>query len=100
MDFLRPLADSNYPADSDNTSGTAVTLGPWPPGPQGVVVWCTEAAYITVGEDVTATTASTPIPALTPIPFTVPTTITGQWRVSALQISTAGVVYAKPINFR
>lgn len=100
MDFLRPLADNNFPADSDNTSGSAVTLGPWPPGPQGVLVWCTEAAYITVGEGVTATTSSTPIPALTPIPFTVPTTITGQWRVSALQISTAGIVYAKPINFR
>ena len=46
MDFLRPLADNNFPADSDNTSGSAVTLGPWPPGAQGVMVWCTEAAYI------------------------------------------------------
>jgi hypothetical protein len=100
MDFLRPLADNNFPADSDNTSGSAVTLGPWPPGAQGVMVWCTEAAYITVGEGVTATTSSTPIPALTPIPFTVASTITGPWRVSALQVSTSGTVYAKPINFR
>jgi hypothetical protein len=100
MDFLRPLADNNYPADSDNTSVTAVTLGPWPPGAQGVMVWCTQDAYIAVGESVTATTASTPIPAFTPIPFTVSNTITGQWRVSALRISTDGIVYAKPINFR
>lgn len=100
MDFLRPLADANYPADSDNTSGTAVTLGPWPPGAQGVMVWCTQDAYIAVGEDVTATSASTPIPAYTPIPFTVSTTVTAPWRVSALQVSTAGIVYAKPINFR
>lgn len=100
MDFLRPLADNNFPADSDNTSGSAVTLGPWPPGAQGVMVWCTEAAYITVGEGVTATSSSTPIPALTPIPFTVSNTVTAPWRVSALQVSTAGIVYAKPINFR
>ena len=100
MDFLRPLADNNYPADSDNTSGTAVILGPWPPGAQGVMVWCTQDAYIAVGEGVTATSASTPIPAYTPIPFTVSTTVTAQWRVSALQVSTAGIVYAKPINFR
>jgi hypothetical protein len=64
------------------------------------MVWCTEAAYITVGEGVTATTSSTPIPALTPIPFTVASTVTGPWRVSALQVSIAGIVYAKPINFR
>jgi hypothetical protein len=49
---------------------------------------------------VTATTSSTPIPALTPIPFTVSSTVTAPWRVSALQVSTAGIVYAKPINFR
>jgi hypothetical protein len=100
MDFLNPLADANYPADSDTTSGTAVSLGTWPPGPQGVLVWCTEAAYISVGEGAVATTSSTPIPALTPIPFTVASTITGPWRVSALQVSTGGTVYAKPINFR
>lgn len=100
MDFLRPLADANYPADSDNTSGSAVNLGPWPPGAQGVMVWCTQDAYIAVGEGVTATSASTPIPAFTPIPFTVSNTVTAPWRVSALRVSTDGIVYAKPINFR
>lgn len=100
MDFLNPLADANYPADSDNTSVTAVNLGPWPPGPQGVMVWSTEPVYIAVGQGATATAASTPIPAYTPIPFVVANTVTGQWRVSALRVSTDGIVYAKPINFR
>jgi hypothetical protein len=101
MEMLRPLADAEYPADSDSTSGTAVTLGPWSPGPQGVMVWCTQDAYIAIGVDVVATTASTPIPAYTPIPFFAPQTGSGApWRVSALQVSTAGTVYAKPINIR
>ena len=100
MDFLTPLADLNYPADSDTTIGTAVILGPWPPGAQGVMVWCTQAAYIAVGEGVTATTASTPIPASTHILFTVPITVTAPWRVSAIQVTTSGTVFAKPINFR
>jgi hypothetical protein len=100
MDFLNPLADANYPADSDNTSGTAVSLGPWPPGAQGVMVWATQDTYIAVGEGVTATSASTPIPAFTPIPFVVANTVTAPWRVSALRVSTDGIVYAKPINFR
>jgi hypothetical protein len=101
MEMLRPLADAEYPADSDSTSAIAVTLGPWSPGPQGVMVWCTQDAYIAIGVDVVATTASTPIPAYTPIPFFAPQTGSGApWRVSALQVSTAGTVYAKPINIR
>jgi len=101
VELLRPLADAEYPTDSDTTSGTAVTLGPWSPGPQGVMVWSTEPVYVAVGVGVTATSASTPIPAFTPIPFFAPQTGSGApWRVSALQISTAGTVYAKPINIR
>lgn len=101
MELLHPLADSNYPTDSDTTGAVAVALGPWPPGPQGVLVWCTQDAYIAVGEGVTATSASTPIPAYTPIPFYAPQTGSGApWQVSALQVSAAGTVYAKPINIR
>ena len=101
MELLHPLADSNYPTDSDTTGAVAVALGPWPPGPQGVLVWCTQDAYIAVGEGVTATSASTPIPAYTPIPFYAPQTGSGApWRVSALQVSAAGTVFAKPINIR
>ena len=100
MELLRPLSDANFPADSDTTGAVAVNLGPWNAGPQGVVVWCTQDAYIAVGEGVTATSSSTPIPAYTPIPFTVSNTISGPWRVSALQITAAGTVFAKPINIR
>jgi hypothetical protein len=51
-----------------------------------------------VGEGAVATTASTPIPAFTPIPFKVAISTSGLWRVSAIQISSAGVVYCKPMN--
>ena len=67
-------------------------------GPEGVVVWSTTAAYVRVGEGVTATTSDTPIPANTPIPFIVPEGTGAPWRVSAIQVSTGGTVYAKPIN--
>lgn len=101
MELLRPLADTEFPADSDTTGAVAVTLGPWPPGAQGVMVWCTQDAYIAVGVGVTATSASTPIPAYTPVPFYAPQTGSGApWQVSALQVSAAGTVYAKPINIR
>ena len=101
MELLHPLADAEYPGDSDNTSGTAVVLGPWNPGPQGVLVWATQDVYVAVGVGAVATTASTPIPAYTPIPFFAPQTGSGApWVVSVLQISAAGVAYAKPINIR
>jgi hypothetical protein len=65
-----------------------------------VVVWCTTAAYVRVGEGVTATTADMPIPPNTPIPFAVPGGTGAPWRVSAVQVSSGGTVYAKPINIQ
>ena len=101
MELLRPLADAEYPGASAASSGTAATVATWNPGPQGVLVWSTQDVYVAVGVGVTATTASTPVPAYTPIPFHAPQTGSGApWRVSVLQISTAGTVYAKPINIR
>jgi hypothetical protein len=100
MELLNPLADANYPAYTASYTGTAGSTTAWPSGPQGVVVWSTTAAYVTVGEGVTATTSSTPIPANTPIPFIVPQGTGAPWRVSAIQIGSAGTVYAKPINIR
>jgi len=101
MEFLRPLADAEYPGASASTSGTAATVATWKPGPQGVVVWGTQDMYVAVGVNAVATTASTPVPAYTPIPFHAPQTGSGEpWRVSVLQISTAGTAYAKPINIR
>ena len=96
MQLLNPL--DAYPAYTASYTGTAGSTTAWAPGPEGVVVWSTTAAYIKVGEGVTATTADTPIPANTPIPFVVPNGTGAPWRVSAIQVSSGGSVYAKPIN--
>ena len=96
MELLNPLVE--YPSYSAAYTGTAGSTTAWNPGPEGVVVWSTTAAYVRVGEGVTATTSDTPIPANTPIPFIVPEGTGAPWRVSAIQVSTGGTVYAKPIN--
>jgi hypothetical protein len=100
MELLNPLADANYPAYTASYTGTAGSTTAWPSGPQGVVIWSTTAAYVVIGEGATATTSSTPIPANTPIPFIVPQGTGAPWRVSAIQIGSAGTLYAKPINIR
>ncbi len=100
MELLRPCSDASFTARNVAYTGTAGSTGTWPAGPQGVLVWSTSDCYVCVGEGVTATTADTPIPAYTPIPFTVPPTVTGAWRVSAVQVSAGGTVYCKPINIR
>jgi hypothetical protein len=100
MELLNPLADSTFPAQSVAFTGTAGSTTGWNAGPQGVMVWATEPCYVAIGEGATATTASTPIPAFTPIPFNVPQGTGAVWRVSAIQLSAGGNVYAKPINIR
>jgi hypothetical protein len=100
LELLNPLADANFPGQTVAFTGTAGSTTGWNAGPQGVMVWATEPCYVLVGEGATATTSSTPIPAFTPIPFTVPGGTGGLWRVSAIQISAGGAVYAKPINIR
>jgi hypothetical protein len=98
MELLNPLADADFPAKSISYTGSAGVTGTWSAGPQGVVVWSDQACYVLVGEGVTATTSSTPIPPFTPIPFKVPQGTGGQWRVSAIRVSADGTVYAKPMN--
>ena len=98
MEFLNPLADTNFPAKSVSYTGTAGVTGTWGAGPQGVVVWSDQSCYVLVGEGVTATTSSTPIPPFTPIPFKVPQGTGAAWRVSAIQVSTGGTIYCKPFN--
>lgn len=100
MELLNPLDNAQFGAQTVSYSGTAGNTTGWNAGPQGVVVWSTTAAYIRVGEGVTATTADTPIPANTPIPFKVPGGTGAPWRVSAIQIGSNGTVYAKPINIQ
>jgi hypothetical protein len=98
MELLNPLARANFPAQTAAFTGTAGSTSGWPAGPEGVIVWSTEHCYVAVGEGVTATTSDTPIPALTPIPLKIPTGTSGLWRVSAIQISSGGTVYCKPMN--
>ena len=99
MELLNPCTKADFPAYSVAYTGTAGNTTAWNPGPQGVVVWSDQACYVEVGVDAVATTASTPIPPFTPIPFVLPTNTCGApWRVSAIQVSTGGTIYAKPIN--
>jgi hypothetical protein len=100
VELLNPLDDATFTARTASFTGTAGSTGTWPAGPQGVVVWSTTAAYVRVGEGVTATTADTPIPANTPIPFKVPGGTGAPWRVSAIQVTGGGTMYAKPINIQ
>ncbi len=100
MELLKPLDDAAFAAQTTTYTGTAGSTTGWPAGPQGVVVWSTTAAYIRVGVAATATTADTPIPANTPIPFAVPGGTGAPWRVSAIQVTGGGTVYAKPINIQ
>ena len=100
MELLNPLSDAAFAAQTRAYTGPAGSTTGWPPGPQGVVVWSTTSAYVVVGEGVTATTSDTPIPANTPIPFKVPGGTGAKWRVSAIQVSGGGSVYAKPIKIQ
>ena len=100
MELLRPLADTDFPAKSVAYTGTAGSTDAWNPGPEGVVVWSDQACYVAVGVGVTATTASTPVPPFTPIPFYLEPGSGAPWRVSAIQVSTGGTIYCKPINIR
>lgn len=100
MELLNPMADGTmYPARTVAYTGTAGSTSTWPAGPQGVLVWCTSDAYVVVGEGLTATTSNgTPIPAFVPVPIKVPQSTGAPWRVSAIQVSAGGTLYAKPIN--
>ena len=100
MELLRPLNDAGFAAQSVAYTGTAGSVTGWNAGPQGVLVWSTSDAYIRVGEGATATTADTPLPAFTPVPIFVPAGTGAPWRVSAIQITAGGTLYAKPINIR
>ena len=100
MELLNPLSKTDFPAKSITYTDTAGVPGTWAAGPQGVVVWSDQACHIEVGEGVTATVASTPVPPFTPIPFKVPVGTGAPWRVSAIQVAAGGTIYCKPINIQ
>jgi hypothetical protein len=77
-------------------TGTAGTTANFGAGPTGVLVWATTDCYVDVGDTVTATSADTPMPAYTPLLVRVPNP-QKPFRVSAIQISAGGTVYARPV---
>jgi hypothetical protein len=99
MDF-RPADDTLFPMRTQTYTGTAGVTATWDAAPGRVnciLVYCTTDACVKVGSGVTATTSSTPIPAYTPIILDIPNQNEGgTFRVSAIQISAGGSVYAKP----
>ncbi len=99
LDLIAPTTKADYPAYSVAYTGTAGSTTAWNPGPQGVVIWSDQACYVEIGVGAVATTASCAIPANQAFAFAVPLNTSGApWRVSAIQVSTGGTVYAKPIN--
>ena len=93
-----PAPGAKFASATITYTGTAGVTATFDPGPQAVLVWCTTDAYVLVGEGVTATTAATPIPAGVPVVFRVPNGTGAPWRVSAIQVSAGGSVYAKPLQ--
>ena len=93
-----PVNESNYAAQTVAYTGTAGSVTGWTAGSSGlaVLVWCDTAAYIKVGNAVTATTSDTPLPANTPCILAIPPNA-ASFRVSAIQIATGGKLYAKPV---
>ena len=98
MELLNPLSQTDFPGRTASYSGSAGNTADWNPGPEGVVIWSTTPCYVEVGPGAVATTASTPIPANTPIPFYVAMGTGAPFRVSAIQVSSSGTIYCKPIN--
>ena len=101
MDII-PINGAEFSADSVAYTGTAGTTdavwaGPAAGGPKGVLVWTTTDAHVRVGSGVTATTADTPIPAYVPFTFMVPANAL-TFVVSAIQVSSGGTLYAKPVG--
>ena len=98
LPFINPLDE--FDAQSVSYTGTAGSTTGWPAGPEGVGVWSDQDCYVVVGESVTATTAGMPLPAGVAVAIKVPGGTGALWRVSAIQISTGGTLYCKPINAR
>lgn len=98
FEVLTPLNDAKFAATTTTYTGTAGTLAGWPKGPTHVAVVVTTAAYVRVGEGVTATAADLYVPANTHVVITVPPNVGATWTVSAVQVASGGSVYAKPVQ--
>ena len=82
-------------------TGTAGATGAFNPGAQGVLVTSTTDCYVAIIQkgdlDSLATSADLFLPAFIPIPLQIPLT-TNPYKVSAIQVSSGGTIYASPIN--
>ena len=97
--ILNPLQDAVYPARTISYTGTAGVTATWQRGANAVQVMCTTAAYVIVGEAVTATASNgIPVAANVPVTLSVPAGGGKPWRVSAIQIASGGDVYCKPLG--
>lgn len=94
-DVITPCNGANFAAATTTYTGTAGTLAGWVPGPTSVAVVCTTAAYVRVGEAVTATAGDLYVPANVQVILSVPKGV-NTWTVSAIQVASGGSVYAKP----
>lgn len=96
MDRLIPGEEGTKTITYTGTAGVTATFKP---GPSAVLVTCTTAAYVLVGEGVTATTANGAyVPANVPMVFGVPPGTDAPWRVSAIQVAAGGSVYATALQ--
>lgn len=98
MERIVPLNDAVFAAQTTTYTGTAGTVTGWPAGPRGVWVVVTTPAYIRVGNSVTATTSDLYVPGNVPVVINVPESAKTTFTVSAIQVSTGGSVYAKPLQ--
>lgn len=90
-----PFAPSTIAGASVAYTGTAGTTTVMKQA-SSVLVWATTDAYIAVGLSPTATVSDCCIPAYTPVVFDVPVGDGSGFKVSAIQLSAGGTVYAKP----
>jgi hypothetical protein len=98
---LNPCSDASLAAQSVAYTGTAGSTSGWSYGPTCVLVWATTDCYVRVGNGATATSADLPLPSYTPIEIRIPNPAGAGatlWRVSAIQISAGGTIYAKPMQ--
>lgn len=79
-------------------TGTAGNTSTFQAGPTLVMVYCSTACYVKVGESAVATTADIPLPANVVAILRVPPGTQNPWRVSAIQATTGGSVFAQPVN--
>ena len=98
-EMLKPLTDAVYPTNTVAYTGTAGTTASYPPGPNCVWVLATTAAFVLVGEAVTATaTTGIPLAANVPVCLHVPRGTGAPWCVSAIQVASGGSIYVKPLG--